>query len=70
MKGWGAQDDFQEQIMQTVNDRLSLARSRLEGDGKDECEDCGDTIPHARREAYPACVRCIRCQTLFEKIRR
>lgn len=31
------------------------------------CDDCGDDIPLARRNAYPGVTRCIHCQTDFEK---
>ena len=37
MKGWGAQDDFQAQIEQTVNDRMAAARAELEEIGSEEC---------------------------------
>ena len=37
MKGWGAQDDFQAQIEQTVNDRMAAAREELEKIGSEEC---------------------------------
>ncbi len=64
--GWGAADGFQEQIEQTLQERMLKARLGLLGKGKSECEDCGDEIPVARRKAYPAAVRCINCQKLFE----
>jgi phage/conjugal plasmid C-4 type zinc finger TraR family protein len=32
-----------------------------------ECEDCGDEIPEARRQAVPGCTRCIYCQEYFER---
>jgi DnaK suppressor protein len=35
----------------------------LYGQGKD----CGIEIPEARLSAYPAALRCISCQTAFEK---
>jgi len=31
------------------------------------CEDCGHTIPAARRRAKPDAIRCIKCQTNFER---
>lgn len=33
----------------------------------EECEDCGDTIPEARRVAVPGCTTCIYCKGLREK---
>lgn len=32
-----------------------------------ECEDCGEAIPQARRQAVPGCIRCVRCQNDFER---
>jgi phage/conjugal plasmid C-4 type zinc finger TraR family protein len=31
-----------------------------------ECEDCGEPIPEARRQAVPGCTRCVECQTAYE----
>ena len=62
MKGWGAQDDFQEQIMQTVADRMAIVQAQMSGVGKKICEDCDEPIPQARREAYPSCTKCVGCQ--------
>ena len=33
----------------------------------EECEDCGDIIPQARRLALKGCTRCVWCQELAEK---
>lgn len=33
------------------------------------CEECGEDIPKARREAVPGVQFCIYCQTKLEKIR-
>lgn len=40
---------------------------QLLGDGQDDCEGCGDSIPHERRKAMPSAIRCIKCQTTFER---
>lgn len=32
-----------------------------------ECEECGETIPEARRLAAPGCRRCIHCQQEIEQ---
>lgn len=66
MKGWGAQDDFQEQIEQTVKDRRAILASQMLGTGKKICEDCDSPIPLARREVYPSCTRCVSCQAEAE----
>ena len=31
-----------------------------------ECDDCGEPIPEARRQAVPGCTRCVYCQEYFE----
>lgn len=66
MKGWGAQDDFQAQIAQTIADAQAAVQVQLMGKGQDECEDCETPIPDARRKAYPAAIRCVKCQSIFE----
>ena len=50
------------------------ARQRLAVRGKGletatECEDCGDDIPEARRQAAPGTQRCVHCQGAFEGLR-
>jgi len=45
------------------------ALARLDAGQYGECKDCGATIPEARLAAYPTALRCIACQTVFEKIR-
>lgn len=52
--------------------QLALANQQrrgkpLPGKENNECEDCGEEIPKARREAQPGCTRCILCQTAFER---
>lgn len=32
-----------------------------------ECEECGEPIPEARRQAAPGCRCCIECQTEIDK---
>jgi DnaK suppressor protein len=43
------------------------ALERLDAGKYGECKDCGVDIPEARLNAYPAALRCINCQTSFEK---
>jgi len=48
----------------------ALARQlnrKLQGESRFECEDCGETIPEGRRKAVPGCVRCVSCETNFER---
>ena len=43
------------------------ALARLDAGQYGQCKDCSATIPEARLVAYPAALRCIACQTTFEK---
>ena len=53
-----------------IEARLKAAReAAVSRDAATECEDCGDEIPQARREAVPGCTRCAECQTLHERQR-
>lgn len=40
------------------------------GNSSSHCEDCGEPIPGARRQAYPGVTRCVNCQTVQEHRRR
>lgn len=44
----------------------ALAKQRAQP-SLEECEDCGDDIPEARRTAQPGVTRCIHCQELHER---
>jgi phage/conjugal plasmid C-4 type zinc finger TraR family protein len=49
---------------------ISAARAGFQGDlaiARGECLDCGEEIPEARRAAVPGCLRCITCQTIWER---
>lgn len=45
----------------------SLRQKQTSGPGLLFCDDCGDPIPAARRQACPGCTRCVACQAAFEK---
>lgn len=40
--------------------------AKMQGQGADECEDCGLEIPKPRRLAAPWAVCCVDCQSLRE----
>jgi len=62
--GWAGDGAVQEQIDSTVDDAVQRARSRLHrGASLTHCEECGDAIPEARRQAVPGVRLCIRCQS-------
>lgn len=55
-------------IMEESDRRLNRIRSAIPaGPGAEECEDCGEPIPEARRKAMPGCTRCISCQESLER---
>jgi phage/conjugal plasmid C-4 type zinc finger TraR family protein len=53
------------QVMAEVTG-VAAVRERLQGQGAEECEECGIEIPEARRKAYPSAVCCVECQSLRE----
>ncbi|GGK04080.1 DksA/TraR family C4-type zinc finger protein [Luteimonas terricola] len=66
--GWAGDGAVQEQIDATVKDAIQRARSRLgSGPGREDCEECGETIPQARREAVPGVRLCIACQAASDE---
>ncbi|MES2674507.1 MAG: DksA/TraR family C4-type zinc finger protein [Pseudomonadota bacterium] len=67
--GWYRDGAVQDQIDASIEDAVKLARSRLsEGSRLSEkkelthCEECGDLIPQARRQAIPRVRLCVNCQ--------
>lgn len=66
--GWARDGAVQEQIDASVADAVEQARSRLpKGDSLTHCEDCGEEIPRARREAVPGVRLCIACQEAIDQ---
>ncbi|MFO7763289.1 MAG: DksA/TraR family C4-type zinc finger protein [Wenzhouxiangellaceae bacterium] len=61
--GWARDGAVQDQIDASVEDEVRRARARLgHGESLHECEECGEPIPEARRDALPGVRRCIACQ--------
>ena len=62
--------DQASKLEQRIRDKnIEAARLAAHGGGipvSDDCDDCGDPIPTARREAKPTATRCIECQTFLE----
>jgi len=51
-----------------VEDAVQRARSRLaRGESLKHCEECGEKIPEARRQAVPGVRLCIKCQAAQDK---
>lgn len=51
------------------DDAMQAAQRSLQGKGQARCEDCREPIPRERRKAAPNAIRCIACQTIFEKLK-
>jgi len=49
--------------------RAGLAGKTV-ADSAETCEDCGETIPGARRAAVPGCLLCVSCQAAHERLRK
>jgi phage/conjugal plasmid C-4 type zinc finger TraR family protein len=54
------------QALDAVRQRLAQQRSRP---SLEHCEQCGEDIPLARRQAVRGVTMCIHCQTLAERFR-
>ncbi|EPC01412.1 hypothetical protein L861_05390 [Litchfieldella anticariensis FP35 = DSM 16096] len=68
--GWSRDGAVQEQIDSTIEDALQRARSELpQGESLSHCEECGDEIPQARRDAIKGVRLCIGCQSERDKQR-
>ena len=66
--GWAREGAVQDQIDDTVKDGVLRAKSRLpQGPSATHCQDCGEPIPDARREALPGVRLCITCQEEADK---
>lgn len=62
--GWARDGAVQDQIDDTVSDAVKSARARLPtGESARYCDDCGEDIPEARRNALPGTRRCVGCQS-------
>ena len=46
---------------------LEAARERIKDGGYGECIDCSNDIVYERLKAFPAALRCVRCQERHEK---
>ena len=58
-----------DRITQAARDAaVERARRQSQAAGQAECDDCGDEIPADRRQACPWAIRCIHCQSAFERL--
>jgi phage/conjugal plasmid C-4 type zinc finger TraR family protein len=66
--GWAPDSAVQDQIDDTVTDRVLRARAHLPaGDGAAHCLECGEEIPAARRRALPGVRTCVPCQSGLDR---
>lgn len=62
--GWTRDGAVNDQIEDTVRDAVLRARAHApRGKGATHCDECGESIPRARRAALPGVRTCIACQT-------
>jgi len=62
--GWSRDGAVQDQIDASVEDAVKAARDRLpKGRSASHCDECGEEIPAARREAVPGVRLCVACQS-------
>ncbi len=67
--GWARDGAVQEQIDASVEDAVELARSRLPtGQSLTHCEECGNDIPEARRQAIAGVRLCVTCQQELDQL--
>ncbi|MBH5329637.1 DksA/TraR family C4-type zinc finger protein [Eikenella sp. S3360] len=66
--GWAPDGAEQAQIDANLDDALAAARQNLpSGESARECDECGEPIPEARRQALPGVRLCIDCQEEADK---
>ena len=66
--GWAGDGAVQDQIDATVKEGIERARSKLpRGAGLKHCEECGKSIPAARRKVVPGVRLCVSCQELRDE---
>jgi phage/conjugal plasmid C-4 type zinc finger TraR family protein len=62
--GWAGDGAVQQQIDDSVADAIKRARAQLpSGPSLSHCDECGEAIPEARRQAVPGVRFCLVCQT-------
>jgi len=61
--GWAGDGAVQQQIDDSIADAIKRARAQLPaGPSLSHCEECGEAIPEARRQAVPGVRLCVQCQ--------
>ena len=66
--GWARDGAVQDQIDASVEDAVERARQQLpRGESLSHCEECGEEIPEARRQAVAGVRLCISCQQALDE---
>jgi phage/conjugal plasmid C-4 type zinc finger TraR family protein len=66
--GWAGDGAVQQQIDDSIADAIERARAQLpSGPSLTQCEECGEAIPEARRQAVPGVKLCITCQAEVDR---
>lgn len=66
--GWSKDGAVQDQIDASVEDAVNRVRSRIPvGKSLTHCEECGNLIPPARRDAIKGVRLCVNCQAEIDK---
>jgi phage/conjugal plasmid C-4 type zinc finger TraR family protein len=62
--GWAPDGAVQDQIDDTVEDAVMIARARMPvGESETHCVECGEQIPEGRRRAVSGVRTCVECQS-------
>lgn len=69
--GWASDDAVSEQIESSISDAIAQAKQQLNlnpnGVSAEFCEECGEPIPEARRNALAGVRYCIKCQQALDE---
>lgn len=66
--GWAPEGAVQEQIDASIKDAIKQARSEMPvGESLTHCDECGEAIPEARRQAIAGVRFCVNCQSERDK---
>lgn len=66
--GWAKDGAVQDQIDSNIEDALQRIRAHLpKGESRSHCEECGQQIPQARRDAIAGVRLCLDCQSEHDR---
>ena len=66
--GWTRDGAVQDQIDDSVTDAVLRARALMpQGESAEDCDECGEPIPEARRRAVPGASLCLDCQAVNDR---